>query len=121
MRILAKARRWWFVAAAAAVVAVPLALGGPAAQASVYNQVSPALTIAGTATPGGTLSIAATGFTTGETVNCTISGSAATGGTITPVVSSFTAGTGGTLSGTVTVPSGALVGSTLSLSCVGAT
>jgi len=123
MRMLAKARRWWFVAAAAAAVALPLAaLNGPAAQAlSIEAQSTGGLVISGTATPGGTLSISATGFTTGETVNCTITGSAATGGTITPVVSSFTAGAGGALSGSITVPAGAAVGSTLSISCRGAT
>ena len=120
MRILGQARRWWIAAAAALAVAVPLlAFGGPA----VYGQVTGAgIAFAGTASPGGSVTISTNAgvFLANATVTCTITGSAATGGTITPVVQTFTAGTNGALGATIVVPSGALVGSVLTMSCVGA-
>ena len=119
MRILGHARRWWFVAAAALAVAMPLAaFGGAVAHAQTGSVVG--LLITGTASPGATVGLSASGFSGSETVTCTATGSASTGGTIPPVVGTLTA-VGGTISGTLTIPSAAAVGSTLNVSCRGNT
>src|SRR5436853_2813639 len=119
MRILGQARRWWFAGAAALAVAVPLAaLGGAVANAQGTSTVG--LVITGTPSPGGTVGLSASGFSGSETVTCTATGSASTGGTIPPVVGTLTA-VGGAISGTLTIPSAAAVGSVLTVTCRGNT
>src|SRR5439155_6018257 len=78
------------------------------------------ITFSGTASPGATITLSASGFSGSETVTCTATGSAATGGTIPPVVGTLTA-VGGVINGTLTIPSASLVGSVLNVSCRGNT
>jgi len=120
MRQLAKGRRWWFVVAAALAVTLPwVVLGGVVTHAQGTPQ-EPGIVISGTTFPGGTVTLSSPFFSGSETVTCAATGSAATGGTIPPVVVTLTAASGAIL-GPLTIPSNALVGSVLTVTCRGNT